>query len=241
MIKVFEMKKLVRIGAITCLMFLFTGASVNAAAIIDIEVPDEIKKGETHTVNVTFVDNNIGEIKAQIEYDSAKIEYLSGGSSEGNTGLVLLNGNGYGNSKAIFNIKFKGLEPGESNLKVTTSEIYNLDGESLGAPTTEIVVTVINSDGTSGQSSTSDNNNSGNNNDKGESDNAVKVASSSFFSSPESVYVVGLIILVVLLSVTLTIISIRRRKKIKRLKEEENLETQAERNAAQEAKELKED
>ncbi len=221
MIRIFNIKKIISVGLVSCLMLIFATMPVNAAAIIDIEMPAEIKKGETYTVNITFVDNNIGEIKGQVEYDSTKIEYISGGSSEGNTGLVLLNGNGYGNSKAIFNIKFKGIEAGEGILKVTTAEIYNLDGENLGSPTKEVNYVVVNEEGTSEGSQEPSESEGNADASGGESSEVAPVISkaNSFFSSPESVYIVGLVILVVLLSITLIIINIRKRKKIKKLKE----------------------
>ena len=59
---------------------------VFAASTVSISGGDQVKGGETFTVTVTYSGAQIGSVNGSMTYDTNKLNYLSGGSSSGNTG-----------------------------------------------------------------------------------------------------------------------------------------------------------
>ena len=62
--------------------------SVFAASTVSISGGDQVKGGETFTVTVTYSGSQIGSVNGSMTYDTSKLNYLSGGSSSGNTGYI---------------------------------------------------------------------------------------------------------------------------------------------------------
>ncbi len=100
--------------------------SVFAASTLSINTKDSVKGGETFTVSVVFGGGDVGRVDAQLTYDTDMLTYISGGSSDGNSGYIQLAGAGIDGS-VVFNIEFQALTDGEASIEVLTNEIYNLD------------------------------------------------------------------------------------------------------------------
>ncbi len=195
----FDMSKNIRRNIIVALICstiaMLNPVNIYGVAKVDISTPSQIKVGETITVTITYVDNEIGEIEGQLLYDESKLEYVSGGSNDGNSGRVLLNGNGQANSKAIFNVKFNVIAGGEDTLKVTTSHLYDIEENNLGAPSIEKIINILSENGTDYSATESD---------------------SEAMIHPIIVYLIGLVIVIVLLSVTVGVLSYNKKKKRKK-------------------------
>ena len=56
---------------------------VFAASTVSISGGDQVKGGETFTVTVTYSGAQIGSVNGSMTYDTNKLNYLSGGSSNG--------------------------------------------------------------------------------------------------------------------------------------------------------------
>ena len=83
-----------RIQIITAVLLLLTmlvPASVfGADSSVSITGGKSAKVGDTVTVTVTYRGDALGYVNGQLTYDNSKMEYLSGGSSQGDAGLVEL-------------------------------------------------------------------------------------------------------------------------------------------------------
>ena len=83
-----------RIQIITAVLLLLTmlvPASVfGADSSVSITGGKSAKVGDTVTVTVTYRGDALGYVNGQLTYDNSKREYLSGGSSQGDAGLVEL-------------------------------------------------------------------------------------------------------------------------------------------------------
>lgn len=102
--------------------------------------------GSTVTVTVVYSGNSIGFVNGQMTYDNSKLEYISGGTSQGDAGLVQLKTYSTdATGKIIFKIRFKAVGAGKQNLNVSTIETQNIDGDqSMGAPSAKMAFTVTN-------------------------------------------------------------------------------------------------
>lgn len=116
---------------------------VFAASTVSISGGDQVKGGETFTVTVTYSGSQIGSVNGSMTYDTSKLNYLSGGSSSGNTGYIQLRENGSGSIS--FQIKFQAIGDGSTTLKVNTSEMYDMNENALDNPSATKTVKVIGS------------------------------------------------------------------------------------------------
>lgn len=92
--------------------------------------------GKTVTVTVTYKGSSLGYVNGHLTYDNSKLEYVSGGSSQGDAGLVELKSYaGDASGKISFKVKFKAKASGDVKLSLETLETQNLDGDqSMGNP-----------------------------------------------------------------------------------------------------------
>lgn len=131
------MKKRIAIMIAAILLVLMIPTAVSAAsASVSIKGAKAAEVGETLTVTVTYKGDALGYVNGQLTYDNSKLEYLSGGSSQGDAGLVeLKNYASDASGKLSFKVKFKAVGEGSVNLSLETLETQNLDGDqSMGTP-----------------------------------------------------------------------------------------------------------
>ena len=129
---------------LTVFMMIFIyGSAVSsfAASAISIGGETSVNEGDTFNISVTFSGDNIGRVDGQMTYDSSVLSYVSGGTSTGDNGYIELKDAGTGED-LTFNIKFKAVGGGSSNISVSTNGIYNLEEEYVDAPSASKTVTV---------------------------------------------------------------------------------------------------
>lgn len=129
------LKKLTVFVLIAMITMPFVSSYTFAAAKVTAEGGANVKVGDTFIVKVTYGGDEIGRVDGQLTYDTSKLEYISGGTSEGDTGYVQMKLAGT-DGTITFTLKFKALEEGSTNLEITTNEIYDfaeipLDNPSL--------------------------------------------------------------------------------------------------------------
>lgn len=69
-------------------------------------------------------DGNIGVYKVELQYDTGRLEYISGAEAE-EDGVITLEGTGFGNEITYDNITFKAIGGGNAGLKVRGAKIYS--------------------------------------------------------------------------------------------------------------------
>ena len=116
-----------RIQIITAVLLLLTmlvPASVfGADSSVSITGGKSAKVGDTVTVTVTYRGDALGYVNGQLTYDNSKMEYLSGGSSQGDAGLVELKEYASDASgKLSFQVKFRAVDSGSVALNLETLE-----------------------------------------------------------------------------------------------------------------------
>lgn len=119
----------------------FLTPNVFAASSVSISGGDNVKGGDTFTVAVTFDGGNIGRVDAYMTYDTNKLTYISGGTSNGNTGYIQLKKAGTDGS-IVFNIQFQAVSDGTADLEVTTDEMYDFDDAALENPSATKTITI---------------------------------------------------------------------------------------------------
>lgn len=148
-----------RIQIITAVLLLLTmlvPASVfGADSSVSITGGKSAKVGDTVTVTVTYRGDALGYVNGQLTYDNSKMEYLSGGSSQGDAGLVELKEYASDASgKLSFQVKFRAVDSGSVALNLETLETQNLDGDqSMGTPSASRTLRITGSQSTESDSS----------------------------------------------------------------------------------------
>lgn len=116
-------------------VFLLPVIAFAADTNVSISGGSSVKEGETTTVTVTYKGDSLGFVDGELRYDSDSLEYLSGGSSQGNNGVVQLKRWSDNASGVItFSLKFRGLREGAVDLDLKTYETQNLDGIGMSRP-----------------------------------------------------------------------------------------------------------
>ena len=87
-------------------------------------VGDEITGSDGETINSSDV---------MLSYDSSALEFVSGTGATGGAGSLRVVGNAdtTGATELSFALKFKALKAGNSQIKVSTQEVYDKDGQTL--------------------------------------------------------------------------------------------------------------
>lgn len=121
-------------------------AMTSFAADLNISCDKDIKAGDTFELIVEYSDENLDLVRGTIEYDDEMLQYVSGGSSEGSGGIVAIDSHSEDGSKVAEVILFEALKDGQTNVKVTTEECYDLDGNMLNNPWSENKIIISKAD-----------------------------------------------------------------------------------------------
>lgn len=139
------MKRVLRRFSITMMIILMVSLmapQVFAASSVSISGGDNVKGGDTFYIAVNFEGGDIGRVDAQMSYDTSKLTYISGGTSDGNVGYINLNKAGTGGG-VTFNIKFQALKDGSTDVNVITYEMYDLNEKFIQeAPQASKTITI---------------------------------------------------------------------------------------------------
>lgn len=126
-------------------MTAVTAFAANESA--SVKLPSQVKPGEQFTVTVTFTSSeDIGSVKSTIEYDSDIIEFVSGDFANGGGGLCIINGWPDEVGKSVsFDLTFKAVSKGSTQLLITSTLIYNDLGDLMGKPVAAVSIEVSDS------------------------------------------------------------------------------------------------
>ena len=127
------MKKLITL-IILCMIAAVPYSAFAASLDLRAETDSGIAAGDSFTLTVSYSSDYLDSVKAQVRYDTEQLEYISGGSSTGDGGVVSLKGNSDDGRALTFKLKFKALRQGAASLAVTTEEAYDLDGKAMNTP-----------------------------------------------------------------------------------------------------------
>ncbi|MDO5414623.1 MAG: hypothetical protein Q4F78_04070 [Bacillota bacterium] len=123
-------KKIITISMAAVMLLPLITVQSSAASSVIISGGDSVKGGDTFYVSVTFNGSDIGRVDAGLSYDTDKLTYISGGTSQGNSGYVQLKLAGTGEA-ITFNLKFQALQEGKTSVDVQTYEMYDLNERYL--------------------------------------------------------------------------------------------------------------
>lgn len=127
------MKKLITL-IILCMIAAVPYSAFAASLDLRAETDSGIAAGDSFTLTVSYSSDYLDSVKAEVRYDTGQLEYISGGSSTGDGGVVSLKGNSDDGRALTFKLKFKALKQGAASLAVTTEEAYDLDGKAMNTP-----------------------------------------------------------------------------------------------------------
>lgn len=107
-----------------------------------------VNMDDTFEIEVTIkADGNIGVYKVELQYDTGRLEYVSGAEAE-EDGVITLEGTGFGNEITYDNITFKAIGGGNAGLKVKGAKIYSNGEEAESYAMGSQETLLINVDGT---------------------------------------------------------------------------------------------
>lgn len=162
------MKKIIKkLGAVSLMIcaVLFIPVIVSYAAEGTIAFSDPTGKvGENIPVKVKIEAGGaaIGDGQVTISYDSTMLEFVSGTNASGGNGTVELSASGTGTETELaFELTFKALAEGSTNIQVTDSTAYLFSDETLNLTPGTGAVTIEAGDGTTAAGTNSGTGNSG--------------------------------------------------------------------------------
>lgn len=131
-----KIKRLISAVAAAVLLLIYTASAFAAGETASVEAPSQVLPGSEFTVRVIFTANeDIGSVRATLEYDSDIIEFKSGDFANGGGGLCTVNGWAENISPTqTFTLTFKAVGRGNADILITQSSVYNDSGDLLGGP-----------------------------------------------------------------------------------------------------------
>lgn len=144
----FKIIKKTGICLLVCL--LLCGQAFAASASLKLSGDKSVKKGDTFVVKVEFSGDNIARSVSELKYDTDQLEYISGGNSQGNGGVVSLNGYSDETGNINFKLKFKAVSSGKATLSLNTIEAYNGDEDAVSVEDKSYTVSVAKSSSSNG-------------------------------------------------------------------------------------------
>lgn len=139
-------KRITAVLLLSALLCPVCPAAVSGASGASVSMSGDrnVKAGEVLTVTITYRGSSLGYVNGHLTYDTDQLEYLSGGSSQGNAGLVQLKA--YADDaggRLSFPVKFRAVGSGSVVLNLETLESQNLDGDQdMGTPSASMSVKV---------------------------------------------------------------------------------------------------
>ena len=107
-------------------------------AYIDAQ-PEQAEVGQDVTVTVVFSGDDVGRVRATLDYDTSVLSYQG---EEGDSGTVSLYMAGVGEDIS-YSLPFKAVGGGESTLVLTPLNAYDLDERSIGLPETQVMSVTV--------------------------------------------------------------------------------------------------
>lgn len=127
------MKKIITV-LILCIITALPQSVFAASLNLNAESSSNISAGENFTVDVKYSSDYLDSIKGSVSYDTDCLEYISGGSSAGDGGIIKLRGSSDDGKTITFDLKFKALKTGTASVAISTEEAYDLDGKAMNTP-----------------------------------------------------------------------------------------------------------
>lgn len=127
------MKKIITV-LILCIIAALPQSVFAASLNLNAECSSNISAGENFTVAVKYSSDYLDSIKGSVSYDTDCLEYISGGSSAGDGGIIKLRGSSDDGKTITFDLKFKALKTGTVSVAISTEEAYDLDGKAMNTP-----------------------------------------------------------------------------------------------------------
>lgn len=127
------MKKIITV-LILCIITALPQSVFAASLNLNAECSSNISAGENFTVAVKYSSDYLDSIKGSVSYDTDCLEYISGGSSAGDGGIIKLRGSSDDGKTITFDLKFKALKTGTASVAISTEEAYDLDGKAMNTP-----------------------------------------------------------------------------------------------------------
>lgn len=154
------MKKFIAV-IVLCIITAVPQGAFAASLDLASECAGSIAEGETLTVNIEYSSDYLDSVNGSVRYDTGSLEYLSGGSSTGDGGLVKLKGSADNGKTVAFTLSFKAIKTGTTAVEISTEEAYDLDGKAMNTPyvTRNITIEEASDDKSAGSTETSDENN----------------------------------------------------------------------------------
>lgn len=94
--------------------------------------PSVIEGNEvTVVLKISSLDGgNLGNANLMLKYDNSYLEFISGNNAEGGAGAIKISAGEDGKQEWVYNLRFKALKAGETNIEVSSDEIYDVNGKS---------------------------------------------------------------------------------------------------------------
>ena len=94
--------------------------------------PSVIEGNEvTVVLKISSLDGgNLGNANLMLKYDNSYLEFVSGNNAEGGAGAIKISAGEDGKHEWVYNLRFKALKAGETNIEVSSDEIYDVNGKS---------------------------------------------------------------------------------------------------------------
>lgn len=94
--------------------------------------PSVIEGNEvTVVLKITSIEGgNLGNADIMLKYDPTYLEFISGNNAEGGAGAIRISAGEDGKQEWVYNLRFKSLKAGDTNIEVNSDEIYDVDGKA---------------------------------------------------------------------------------------------------------------
>lgn len=94
--------------------------------------PSVIEGNEvTVVLKISSLDGgNLGNANLMLKYDNSYLEFISGNNAEGGAGAIKISAGEDGKQEWVYNLRFKALKAGETNIEVSSDEVYDVNGKS---------------------------------------------------------------------------------------------------------------
>ena len=123
------------------ILVLGVGVSLNSNFVMQVYAldtriafsdPSVIEGNEvTVVLKISSLDGgNLGNANLMLKYDNSYLEFVSGNNAEGGAGAIKISAGEDGKQEWVYNLRFKALKAGETNIEVSSDEIYDVNGKS---------------------------------------------------------------------------------------------------------------
>ena len=125
-----------------CVFVLTTSVALAASIKCEVTTGKISEDSNSIVVTVRYSSDDLARVDANLEYDVSELEYMGGGNSIGNGGVVIIKDVSDDGQNIYSELEFKPVKTGQATITLTTNEAYDFNENYIDVEGSNQTITI---------------------------------------------------------------------------------------------------